>query len=476
VAEYLLPDVGEGLTEAEIVSWRVKVGDTIAVNDVVCDIETAKSIVELPSPYAGTVLALLVPEGVVVPVGTPIIAIGEEATIAAGPHRSRPAPAETPSTPSDLTNLATPDSTALLVGYGPGEAATSRRRRRSVPVFEPVHAEVALVSAGSSNKPSNKPSDQPSSKPSDKPGDEAVDGIHVDAVPPRVQAAPAVRRLARELGVDLNDLTGTGPGAIITKADVMATQSGAATALSTPSYQPQPGDLREPIKGLRKTMAAAMVSSAFSIPQVTEWITIDVTRTVEFVDRLKGRSEFASVKVSPLLILAFAVTKALKRHPLLNSVWDDAAGEVVLKKSVNLGIAAATPRGLVVPNIRDAGKLRLLELAAALTTLTETAREGRTQPAEMAGGSFTITNVGVFGVDSGTPLINPGEAAILALGAIRKQPWVVSGLGGGDEMVIRQVTTIAVSFDHRHIDGAAASLFLADVAGMMSEPATALLD
>ena len=245
-----------------------------------------------------------------------------------------------------------------------------------------------------------------------------------------------------------------------------------APAPRSPGTPPRSGtaESREPIKGVRKMMAGAMTQSAFTAPHVTEWVTIDATRTMEFVDRLKKRREFREVKVSPLLVLARACILAMRRTPEINSFWDDAADEVVLKHYVNLGIAAATPRGLVVPNVKDAHDLSLLELAAALNDLTAVAREGKTQPAEMSGGTFTITNVGVFGVDAGTPIINPGESAILCFGAIKKQPWVVD-----DEIVVRQVTTLALSFDHRHIDGEKGSRFLADVAGILEDPASALL-
>jgi 2-oxoisovalerate dehydrogenase E2 component (dihydrolipoyl transacylase) len=241
------------------------------------------------------------------------------------------------------------------------------------------------------------------------------------------------------------------------------------------AVSPGERETREPIKGVRKMMASAMVSSAFSAPHVTEWVTVDVTRTMEFVDRLKARREFRDVKVSPLLVLARAVMLAMRRTPEINSYWDEAAQEVVFKHYVNLGIAAATPRGLVVPNVKDAQELSLLGLAEALNRLTATAREGKTQPAEMSGGTFTITNVGVFGVDAGTPIINPGESAILCFGAIRKQPWVVTSAAGEDELAIRQVTTLALSFDHRHVDGEKGSRFLADVAGILEDPASALL-
>jgi pyruvate dehydrogenase E2 component (dihydrolipoamide acetyltransferase) len=266
---------------------------------------------------------------------------------------------------------------------------------------------------------------------------------------------------------------GTGPNGAVTRDDVQAAHGDSGVEASGPPRRPVAQgerEWREPIKGVRKMMGQAMVRSAFSAPHVTEWVTIDATRTMEFVERLKARREFRDVRVSPLLVLARAVMLAMRRTPEINSWWDDAAQEVVHKSYVNLGIAAATPRGLVVPNVKDAEQLSLLELAGALNDLVEIARSGRTQPAEMSGGTFTITNVGVFGVDSGTPIINPGESAILAFGAIKKQPWVVN-----DEIVVRQVTTLALSFDHRHIDGEKGSRFLADVAGILEDPASALL-
>ncbi|TWH00796.1 pyruvate dehydrogenase E2 component (dihydrolipoamide acetyltransferase) [Nocardioides sp. J9] len=285
-----------------------------------------------------------------------------------------------------------------------------------------------------------------------------------------------MRRLARDLGVDLTTLTPTGPRGTVSKEDVLAaaggTASGQATRVAPPAVAADPAgrETREPVKGVRKQMAAAMVASAYSAPHVTEWVTVDATATVDLVARLQERPELRDVKVSPLLVIARACLLALRRTPLVNSTWDEAAQEVVVKHYVNLGIAAATPRGLVVPNIKDAHELSLVDLAGALDELVTTARAGRSQPADLAGGTFTITNVGVFGVDGGTPIINPGESAILCLGAIRKQPWVVD-----DEVVPRHVMTLSLSFDHRHIDGATGSRFLADVAGLVSDPATALL-
>jgi pyruvate dehydrogenase E2 component (dihydrolipoamide acetyltransferase) len=297
----------------------------------------------------------------------------------------------------------------------------------------------------------------------------------------RVLAKPPVRKLAKDLGVDLATLEATGPNGTISREDVLGSAGASAAGVSTPSAvdglraQPPSGrETREEIKGVRKMMAGAMVQSAFSAPHVTEWVTVDATRTVELVERLKARRELRDVKVSPLLVLARAAMLAMRRTPVINSFWDEAAQEVVFKSYVNLGIAAATPRGLVVPNIKDAQDLSLVDLATALGDLTAVARDGKTQPAEMSGGTFTITNVGVFGVDAGTPIINPGESAILCFGAIRKQPWVVSE-GGVDQIAVRHVTTLALSFDHRHIDGASGSQFLADVAGMIEDPASALL-
>jgi 2-oxoisovalerate dehydrogenase E2 component (dihydrolipoyl transacylase) len=459
--EYLLPDVGEGLTEAEIVSWKVKVGDTVAINDIVCEIETAKSIVELPSPFAGTVSAILVQEGETIPVGTPIIAIGAADAAPA----DAPAPAEME---IDLSNPAASGSGEgeSLVGRMKADRGPTRRARKvaSGSVAAHMQAQAAFESGESPMVEADEP-------------EPAVPAVHAEPLEPaalRVLAKPPVRKLAKDLGVDLATLEPTGPNGTISREDVEQAASGvgaAAPASVTPlRIASGERETREPIKGVRKMMAGAMVQSAFTAPHVTEWVTVDATRTVEFVDRLKARREFRDVKVSPLLVLARASMLAMRRTPEINSFWDESAQEVVLKHYVNLGIAAATPRGLVVPNIKDAHDLSLLDLAAALGELTAVARDGKTQPADMAGGTFTITNVGVFGVDAGTPIINPGESAILCFGAIRKQPWVVE-----DEIVVRHVTTLALSFDHRHIDGEKGSRYLSDVAAMIEDPASALL-
>ncbi|RYC07308.1 dihydrolipoamide acetyltransferase family protein [Nocardioides zhouii] len=513
MSEFLLPDVGEGLTEAEIVAWKVKVGDTIEINDVIVEIETAKSLVELPSPYEGTVLALLVAEGEMVPVGTPIIAIGaageEPAAPAAPTEQTESDPylgmaqkagaAEADLSEMDLSNPAASGSMegASLVGRIKADKGPMRRARRgsaSPSTDAGAQAQLQLQGAfapGGAQSQDVLPADEspvpavdqrpaPAAAPA-----EALVPASAQAEPSDVRALakPPVRKLAKDLGVDLTTLTGTGPSGSITRDDVQGASSGApaaapATAAVGGRVDPrnegriETRETREPIKGVRKMMATAMSQSAFTSPHVTEWITVDVTATMQLVARLKKRSDLRDVRVNPLLVLSRAVILAIKKTPEINSFWDDAAQEVVYKSYVNLGIAAATPRGLVVPNVKDADALSMTELAAALGQLTATARDGKTQPAEMAGGTFTITNVGVFGVDAGTPIINPGESAILCFGAINKRPWVDDETG---EIVVRDVTTLALSFDHRHIDGEKGSRFLADVAGMLSDPGTALL-
>jgi len=449
--EYLLPDVGEGLTEAEIVSWKVKVGDVVAVNDVVVEIETAKSIVELPSPFAGEVGAILVPEGETVAVGTPIILIGAAAEGA-------------PEMEIDLSNPAASGGGEgeSLVGRNKAERGPVRRARKVASGTLATHIQAQASFETGLASPMVEAAEPEPAVPA-----RAVEPATTSV---RTLAKPPVRKLAKDLGVDLTTLTPSGPDGTITRDDVQGAVGAAAAPVPAAAAAPVGRETREPIKGVRKMMAQAMVESAFSAPHVTEWITIDATATMDLVARLRARREFRDLKVSPLLVLAKAVLLAIRRTPEINSYWDQAAGEVVLKHYVNLGIAAATPRGLVVPNIKDADGLSLPDLARALGDLTDVAREGRTQPAEMAGGTFTITNVGVFGVDAGTPIINPGESAILCFGAIKKQPWVV-----GDDVVPRHVTTLALSFDHRHIDGEKGSRFLADVAGVLADPGTALL-
>ncbi|WP_199440513.1 dihydrolipoamide acetyltransferase family protein [Umezawaea beigongshangensis] len=436
-----LPDTAEGLTEAEILTWHVKPGDAVTVNQIIVEIETAKAAVELPCPWEGVVTELLVEIGQTVEVGVPII------TIDTDPSGSAPAPvADAPvnGTSSGKIGEEMPGGRiATLVGYGPKAGAATRRTRKAPPVVAaaaPV-APAPVVPA-----------------PAPAPVVPAPGG-------PVPLAKPPVRKLAKDLGVDLHALTGSGPGGVITREDVERAQAPA------PAPAPDTGarERRVPVKGVRRATAQAMVDSAFTAPHVTEFLTVDVTPMMELRARLKNSREFGGVKLTPLAFCAKAVVLAARRTPDVNATWDAATGEIVYKDYVHLGIAAATPRGLVVPKVRDADRMSLRELAEALDALATTAREGRTPPADMVNGTITITNVGVFGVDTGTPIINPGESAILAFGAIRDMPWVVDG-----QVVPRKVCQLALSFDHRVVDGQQGSQFLADVGTLMSDPAVAL--
>ncbi len=474
--EYKLPDPGEGLTEAEIVSWKVKVGDVVKINDVVVEIETAKSLVELPSPFAGEVTSILVEEGATVEVGTPIIAIGDGSAVE---------PVETPAEAAEAAPAAAVEESdeppmKTLVGYGPRTVEARRRPRKgsASPTSEAGAATQMQVQGAFSPGGAQSQAVVEVDEPAVPARSAAASAAHRVAAPGsgdvRVLAKPPVRKLAKDLGIDLREVAPSGPNGTVTRADVEGHgRPGAPAAVGvTPVAPVRSGERerREPIKGVRKMMGQAMVESAFTAPHVTEWLTVDVTRTMRYVETLRSHRDFRDVKVSPLLLVARACILAARRTPEVNATWDEAAAEVVFKSYVNLGIAAATPRGLVVPNVKDADQLSMVELAQAINTLAATAREGRTQPAEMSGGSFTITNVGVFGIDAGTPIINPGESAILAFGAVRKQPWVHKG-----KIKVRDVTTLALSFDHRLVDGEKGSRFLADVGALLEEPANALL-
>ncbi|MFE6227052.1 dihydrolipoamide acetyltransferase family protein [Streptomyces sp. NPDC057854] len=460
IREFKMPDVGEGLTEAEILKWYVQPGDTVTDGQVVCEVETAKAAVELPIPFDGTVHELVFPEGTTVDVGQVIISVNVGGGVPAeAPAQAAPVPAEAPAAPAPVQEpVAEAEADEpqgrqpVLVGYGVAAGSTKRRARKTAPA-----APVAVV-------------------PEQLNGHGAVTGA------PKPLAKPPVRKLAKDLGVDLAAVVPTGPDGIITRDDVH--RAAAPVAPEAPAQTPQApapaavpaqapaavaaGDAREtrvPIKGVRKATAAAMVGSAFTAPHVTEFVTFDITRTMKLVEELKSDKDMAGLRVNPLLLIAKAVLVAVKRNPEINAAWDEAAQEIVLKHYVNLGIAAATPRGLIVPNIKDAHAQTLPELSKSLSELVATAREGRTTPAAMQGGTLTITNVGVFGVDTGTPILNPGESAILAVGAIKLQPWVHKG-----KVKPRQVTTLALSFDHRLVDGELGSKFLADVAAILEQP------
>ncbi|MFH9349273.1 dihydrolipoamide acetyltransferase family protein [Kitasatospora sp. NPDC017646] len=462
--EFKMPDVGEGLTEAEILSWYVKPGDTVTDGQVVCEVETAKAAVELPIPFNGVVEQLFFPEGATVDVGTVIISVAVAGEAGAAPAA---APAPVAAAPAAETE---PERREVLVGYGPRTGTAQRRARRTT---------TATATKAAAPKPAPVAPAAPVVPAAPAPAAPAP----VAEVPlgERPLAKPPVRKLAKDLGIDLRAVTPTGRDGVITREDLHAHAAaqaapaapavepvvvGAAEAVVAPVPVSGAGDVRVPIKGVRKATAQAMVASAFTAPHVTEFVQVDVTRTMKFVRKLKESGELGrDVRVSPLLLVAKALLVAIKRHPEINAQWDEAAQEIVVKGQVNLGIAAATPRGLIVPNIKDAGSKTLAGLATSLGELVETARQGKTSPADMQGGTVTITNVGVFGVDTGTPILNPGEAAILAFGAVRELPWVHKG-----KVVPRQVTTLALSFDHRLVDGELGSRVLADIAGLLEFP------
>ncbi|HET9649991.1 MAG TPA: dihydrolipoamide acetyltransferase family protein [Microlunatus sp.] len=486
IKEFRLPDPGEGLVEADIVTWHVKVGDQVKINDIVVEVETSKSLVELPIPFEGTVEALLVKEGDTVDVGTPIIRVDDGVSAPTNPANADMVPAA-PAAEGDgdgESEARVPN----LVGYGPRATSSKRRPRKGPagadPNTEEAHAQIAERSFAV-DVPVSRRADHREALPPHQA--EPVGGPlpHPGVVEPfrptggaAVLAKPPVRKLAKDLGVDLESVGGSGPGGVITRDDVEQAAAGPAEPeiAAAPLVSPAAGggETRIPIKGVRKATAKAMVDSAFTAPHVTEWVTCDVTATMELIDRLKARRDFRDVKITPMLLVAKAVCLAIQRTPGINASWDDATQEIVLHHDVNLGIAAATPRGLLVPNIKQAQRLDLRGLADAFAQLVSTARDGRTQPADMAGGTFTITNVGVFGVDGGTPILNPGESGILCVGQIARRPWVV-GTGDDERIVPRWVTTLGVSFDHRLVDGEQGSTFLSDVATVLSDPGQALL-
>jgi pyruvate dehydrogenase E2 component (dihydrolipoamide acetyltransferase) len=498
--KFNLPDVGEGLTEAEIVSWKVKPGDAVAINDVLCEIETAKSIVELPSPFAGTVSELLVPEGVTIDVGTAIISVSDD--VSGDPTPADVRAPETPVQPLYGTlptgDSATADAGAQdsalaggpLVGSGPKADAVKRRPRKATPAasavtvnapeVEPVQPLTpAAVTAAPSVASAGAATD--ASRQGDAVDNRPTLGGTITGLVNRVLAKPPVRKIARDLGIDLADVVATGSRGEVTREDLVSYQAQRDAELDKAdgfwgkAGKPQDQRIeRIPVKGVRKATAKAMVESAFSAPHVSIFVDVDASRTMEFVKRLKASRDFEGIRVSPLLILAKAVIWAAARNPSVNATWVDNAdgadaAEIHVKHYMNLGIAAATPRGLMVPNIKNAQDLSLKELALALNNLATTARAGKTQPAEMQGGTLTITNIGALGIDTGTPIINPGEVAIVAFGTIKQKPWVLDG-----EVIPRWITTLGGSFDHRVVDGDLSARFMADVAAILEEPALLL--
>ena len=541
---YTMPDPGEGLTEAEVVSWLVSPGDTVKINDVLCEVETAKSIVELPSPFAGTVHSLAVDEGQTVPVGGALIVIDD----GSGADDSHPGDGADQAGTDDAgkpgSSAAADGEEKLLVGHIPAAEGDRRRRRRgagagqqasvargatrqTTPDEPPAAASARQAhqdgltspsapagqdrSAASPLRDADPHGTAPQPDPSNPPRMDASTG------PEHVLAKPPARRLAAELGVDLTTVTGTGRDGVITRTDVKqaATDRGVTDSAPQPSDQrgatrsssdgqPQPvipaqtsgdtqlfaqswisrtmlggeptapGERRVPIHGVRKVTAEAVKTSMDTKALVTAFLTCDVTPTMDLVARLRADRAFRGLRVSPLTVWCKAVTLAMRRTPVVNASWDDETGQIVHHEQVNLGIAAATPRGLMVPVVRDAQDMTMLDLAQELTRIIAVAKEGRLQPADYTGGTFSITNVGVLGLNAGTPVVNRDESAILVLGSIDRRPWVV-GTGDDERIVPRWVTTMSLGFDHRLIDGEQGSTFLHDLAEILSDPTAALL-
>lgn len=536
---FKLPDVGEGLQEADLVTWLVSEGDLIEIDQPLCEIETAKSLVELPSPYAGRVAALLAAPGQTLLVGAEIVHIESDAAAPAPPVSPAALPADAASAApcAQSAGAAAPGGLGLPAcgsaqlseakaaaaqggeskGQGGGASSSQEVQQESGSV---------LVGYGTSALQARRRARRPAA------GERVAAGPGVDVteeLPSRPLAAPPVRRLARDLGIDLAEVPASSRDGVVRRADVLAYAGehdakqaalasvsaagpGAgelselarrdaiygAAAIGAPGSAATPGlslahdvkvdggldaswltggvtapdgrSTRVPASSVRRATAAAMVESAFTAPHVTVMHTVDVTRTMELVAALKQDREFAGIKVTPLLVVMKALLIAIRRHPEINATWDEQSREIVYHHHVGLGVAASTPRGLIVPNIKDAERKSLAQLGRELMALTAAAREGKTPLADLRGGTVTVTNFGVFGIDTGTPILNPGEAAILGFGAITQRPWVVDG-----QLAVRWVTQLALSFDHRLVDGELGSRVLADVARVMEDPARALV-
>ncbi|QAY61500.1 2-oxo acid dehydrogenase subunit E2 [Microbacterium protaetiae] len=465
--DFRLPDLGEGLPEAELVQWLVAEGDTVSLNQNIAEVETAKAVVELPSPFAGTVQKLHHAAGDTIDVGDVIVTFavaGEAGDAAAAPA----APAAQEAAPAAQEGAAEPEeekATPNLVGYGAAPRKNARPQRRTRMARADGVAsttDTAVLEAA----PHDAIVEQPLERPIERP-----------------RSTPPVRKLAKDLGVDLALVEATGSTGLITRADVEAyaariqVTSGTAElnergrdAASVPAAAGDERVTRRPIRSVRKATAEAMVRSAFTAPHVTTFQTVDVTATMELVASLKADRSLEGHRIGVMAVAAKAVCLALGRNPSLNAKWDDAAGEIVEHHYVNLGVAAATDRGLIVPVIPDADAMTLTELADAIGDLAAVARSGKTPPSAMTGGTFSITNFGVFGVEAGTPILNPGEAGILGLGTVAHRPWEHDG-----EIVLRDVMTLSLSFDHRLVDGAEGSRFLVDVARVLEQPGRAML-
>lgn len=427
MGQFTLPDLGEGLEEAQLTRWLVGIGDTVSLNQHLCEVETAKALVEIPSPWAGTVQALHAQPGDTVVVGAPLITIAQadHAGAVAGAPSVEVADGEGP----------------VLVGYGahgPAQAFTRRRRANTAPA--PTSAAVVH--------------ETPAPAASPAPVDESA-----------VKASPLVRKMAAERGIDLAGIVGTGPGGRIRVEDLAGAPTVAANGAAA---QPASDDEEERIStvGLRKAIAAKMVRSATTIPHFTEYGLFDATRLTALRQRLKGEPAYAQTKLSFLPFFIVALVRATRAHPIMNSRWDEEGNAIVIRKRINVGIATDTQRGLVVPVVRDAGTLSLAQVAAECERLVGLAREGRLDPGSMTGGSITITNVGSMGpVETGAPIINAPEVCVVGFGAIKPRPTVV-----GDALAVRPGAWISISCDHRVVDGATAAQFMGALIHELEEP------
>ena len=405
---FVLPDLGEGLTEAEVVEWHVAEGDEVKVDQIVVTVETAKASVDLPCPYAGRVLSLHGIAGAVLEVGKPLLTIGTE-----------------------VKSKEQSGSGSVLIGYGTSETTRSHRRRVT-------------------------------------PGGEASSGLATAPTAAPKVISPVVRKLAKDKGVDLTGLAPTGPGDVIRRADVEAAfQPGVVASTQGDVRADRADDIRIPLRGVRKAIADKMTTSRREIPDVTTWVDVDATGLLAAKDEIKAVNADAGIGL--LALLARISIAGLTKFPELNARVDLEAQEIVQLRDINLSFAAQSPRGLMVPVVHGAGEMTTAELAAALRELTELARDGKLSPAQMTGGTFTLNNYGVFGVDGSTPIINHPEAAMLGIGRIIDRPWAHEG-----QLALRKVAQLSFTFDHRVCDGGTAGGFLRFVADCVEKPASLL--
>lgn len=451
--DFLLPDLGEGLSEAEIVEWRVAVGDVVTVDQTVVEVETAKAVVDVPCPYAGRVVALHGAAGEVRPVGQPLITIAPlDGDGGDDPHAT-------------YREEERAGSGNVLIGYGTGHGGSGRRRRR------PRLALAPEPTAGTATADPTPPA-AATSATGGAAGPAATGADGGSRTAPLV-ISPIVRRLARERGLDLAALHGTGPGGVIRRADVEAASAVPAAKLAAVPDSPAAhvglapaadGDVVIPLTGIRKAIADKLSRSRREIPEVTIWVDVDATGLLATRAAINAATPDAPVSI--LALLARICLSGLRRYPQLNAHVDTEGQRIVQSAGVHLGIAAQTDRGLVVPVLRDAQRLTTRELAAALAETTAAARAGTLPPARLTGGTFTLNNYGVFGVDGSTPIINHPEAALLGVGRIVDKPWVVDG-----QLAVRKVTQLSLTFDHRVCDGGVAGGFLRHVADCVEQPA-----